>query len=352
MAGFASAPANVKILVIAPSWIGDTVAAQPLFMRLHERHSGLALDVMAPPWVAPVLRRMPQVRRVLENPFPHGRLDLAGRWRLGRSLRAAGYDEAIVLPNSWKSALVAAFAGIPRRTGFTGEGRYGLLNNRHALDEAALPQIAQRYAALADEPGKRTLQPLPQPRLAASPAQQQATLAALQRDTDHAPIAFCPGAEYGPAKRWPAGHFAELARALRDRGHAVWLIGSAKDAAVAGEIVAGAAGACRNLCGMTSLDQAIDLLATARFVVSNDSGLMHVTAALDRPMLALFGSSSPRFTPPLSDRAETLWLQLDCSPCFKRQCPLGHFRCMLDIRPAQVLARIDARLAVADPPSA
>jgi heptosyltransferase-2 len=339
----------VKILVVAPSWIGDTVAAQPLFMRLHDKYPGLTLDVMAPHWVAPALRRMPQVARVVDNPFAHGRFDLGGRRRLGRTMRGVGYDQAIVLPNSWKSALVPWFAGIAKRTGYTGEARYGLLNNRHTLDETAAPQIVQRYAALADEPGTPAPPSMPPPRLVADDAQQRATLAALHLTDSPLPIAFCPGAEYGSAKRWPVPYFARLAGALQQRGHAVWLIGSAKDRAIGEEIVHACDGACRNLCGRTSLDQAIDLLAAAHFVVTNDSGLMHVAAALDRPMLALFGSSSPRFTPPLSARAEVLWLQLECSPCFKRQCPLGHFRCMLDMRPEQVLARIDARLAASHP---
>jgi lipopolysaccharide heptosyltransferase II len=344
----------MKILIIAPSWIGDAVAAQPLFALLHQRHPGLVLDVMAPAWVAPVLKRMTEVGRVIANPLGHGEFDLAARWRLGRELRARtydeateGYDEALILPNSWKSALVPFFAGIPIRTGYTGEARYVLLNNRHTLDEQRLPQIAQRYAALAGPPGARLPEPLPRPRLTASEAQQQAALAALHLARDAAPIAFCPGAEYGPAKRWPAHHFAQLARSLAGRGHAIWLIGSAKDAPVGDEIDRLAAGACRNLCGRTDLDQAIDLLGAARFVVTNDSGLMHVAAALDRPMLALFGSSSPRFTPPLSPQAQVLWLQLECSPCFKRECPLGHFRCMLEIKPEQVLAHLEARLGPA-----
>ena len=335
----------MKILVVAPSWIGDTVAAQPLFRRLHAKHPRLDLDVLAPGWVAPVLRRMPEVRRVVDSPFRHGHLDIGQRWRLGRQLAAAGYDEAIVLPNTWKSALVPLFAGIAVRTGYTGELRYGLINQRQDLNEEAAPRIAERYALLAEAPGAALHGPLPQPRLDATPGQIGATLANLGLSADPQPIAFCPGAEYGPAKRWPTIYFAELARGLAARGHAIWLIGSGKDDAVGEEIMREAGTACRNLCGRTTLDQATDLLAAACFVVTNDSGLMHVAAALDRPMIALFGSSSPRFTPPLSFKADVLWLKLDCSPCFKRECPLGHFRCMKDLKPERVEARIRERFA-------
>lgn len=333
----------MKFLVVAPSWIGDMVAAQPMLARLRDRDPDCIVDVLAPSWVAPVVRRMPQVRQVIPNPFGHGELALAARRRLGRELRSTGYDEAIVLPNSWKSALVPFFAGIPRRSGYTGEARYLLLNRRHRLDEKALPRIVQRYAALADAPGMPQVAP-PQPMLAVNEAQRRTTLTDFGLEQDPTPVAFCPGAEYGPAKRWPAEHFGALAQALAARGHAVWLVGSAKDRGVGDEIARLAPDTCRNLCGSTDLDQAVDLLASAAFVVTNDSGLMHVAAALDRPLLALFGSSSPLFTPPLSAHAEVLWLRLECSPCFKRDCPLGHFRCMLDMRPEQVLERIAGRL--------
>jgi heptosyltransferase-2 len=333
-----------RILVVAPSWVGDTVAAQPLLARLKQRRPGATLDVLAPPWVSAVLRRMPEVGEIIDNPFGHGEFAVGARRALGRRLRAAGYDEAIVLPNSWKSALVPWFAGIPKRTGYHGEARYLLLNDRRRLDAARLPQIAQRYAALADAPGGGEASPIAEPQLQSSPEQQQRALAALGLQGDHAPVACCPGAEYGPAKRWPSAYYADIARRLAARGHRVWLIGSAKDRPVADEITAAAGSGCRNLCGRTGLDQAIDLLAVSRFVLTNDSGLMHVAAALSRPLLALFGSSSPHYTPPLSAQAEVAWLALECSPCFARHCPLGHFRCMLELTPEQVFARIEARL--------
>ncbi len=277
---------------------------------------------------------------MIPNPFAHGEFNLAGRWRAGRALAREGYDTAIVLPNSWKSALLPFFAGIPQRIGFKGEARRLLLNRIHRLDEKALPQLAQRYALLAEEAGTAMPAALAEPQLAVDPDSVRATLSALGLAAAPAPVAFCPGAEFGPAKRWPAAHFAELARRLAAADFPVWLIGSAKDIPIGTEIEQLSGGACRNLCGQTNLAQAIDLLSCARLVVSNDSGLMHVAAALQRPLVALYGSSSPAYTPPLSQQARILCLSLECSPCFKRECPLGHFKCLNDLSPAMVLETV------------
>lgn len=332
----------MKALVVAPSWIGDTVLAQPLFERLHERHPGLQLDALAPRWVAPVLARMPQIGDLIDSPFGHGQVSLKARWRLARQLAARGYRQVYVLPNSLKSAVVPFLAGIPERIGFIGEARYGLINRRHKLDKTVLPLMVERFAQLAEAPGAPLPRPLPQPRLVSTPEQQAATLAALGLARPTRLVAFCPGAEYGPAKRWPTEHFAALGRTLAERGHTLWLFGSPKDHAVGEEIARRLPGLCRNLCGTTSLDQAIDLLALSELVVCNDSGLMHVAAALGRPLVALYGSSSPGFTPPLSQQADILSLHLSCSPCFKRECPLGHLDCLHKLEPPRVL---DACLA-------
>ena len=330
----------MKILVVAPSWIGDCILAQPLFERLGEKHPGLLLDVLAPAWSAPLLARMSEVRRVLDNPLVHGEFNLGARWHLGRALKTEAYDEAIVLPNSWKSALVPFFAGIPLRTGFVGEARWGLLNRLHRLDERALPQLALRYAKLAEDPRELPRQPLPYPHLSSTTEQQQATRLALELAADVAPIIFCPGAEYGPAKRWPARHFAALAERLAGPGTPIWLVGSQKDQALGAEIEHVSHGTAQNLCGRTTLEQAIDLIATASLVVANDSGLMHVAASLDRPLIALYGSSSPVYTPPLSPRAKILSISVPCSPCFARVCPLGHFDCLNRLTPELVLQNL------------
>ena len=297
--------------------------AQPLLARLRGKTPPPRIDVVAPAWVAPIVRRMPEVDEVIEVPFRHGAFDLAARWRLGRELARRGYDHAIVLPNTWKSALPVLFAGIPLRAGYTGEARYGLLNLRYANIEAPM---REHYAALADAPGKRVSE-IPHARLSSDPAKVGQTLKRLGIRGDYAVL--CPGAEYGPAKRWP--YFAELAQKIP---LPVVIVGSPKDAQAASGIKG------NNLVGKTSLDEAIDVIAGARCVVSNDSGLMHVAAALGRPLVALFGSSSPLHTPPQGGAAQVLWLKIECSPCYQRECPLGHFRCMREIDVDKVLKAI------------
>jgi heptosyltransferase-2 len=312
-----------RILVVAPNWIGDALMAQPLLVRLREQRAPVKLDVLAPEWVAPVARRMPEVDEVIPVPFRHGALQLGRRWKLGRALKDR-YDEAIVLPNSWKSALIPFLAHIPVRTGYVGESRFGLLNRLHRNPDR---QMREHYVRLAESPGEHTRRPLPQTCLRVDPAQVAQTCKRVEVKAPYAVL--CPGAEYGPAKRWP--YFAELATRL---ALPAVLLGSRNDASAA----AGIEG--KNLIGKTTLDEAIDLIAGAQYVVTNDSGLMHVAAALGRPLVALFGSSSPEKTPPQSTHARVLWLKPECSPCFARECPLGHFRCMREISVDQVLAEV------------
>jgi heptosyltransferase-2 len=322
-----------RILVVAPNWIGDALTAQPLFARLRAKLGQFRLEVLAPPWVAPVLRRMPEVDEVIEADLAHGALQLRERWRLGRALKRRAYDHAIVLPNSWKSALVPFFADIPLRCGYVGESRYGLLNLLYRNGDARNSPMALHYAQLAERPGEPAVEPLPEPRLEVPREAARATAARFGLPGRYA--ALCPGAEYGPAKRWP--YYADLARRLAaEKRIQVALIGSAGDR----EACAGIEGT--DLAGRTTLEEAIELLAGAEFTVSNDSGLMHVAAALGVPQVALFGSSSPQHTPPRSARARVVWLKPECSPCFARRCPFGHFRCMKELTVERVLAEIEA----------
>jgi lipopolysaccharide heptosyltransferase II len=325
-----------KILVISPSWVGDTMLAQPMLARLKQRHPGCRIDVFAPPWTEGLLRQMPEVHDVIINPFPHGALQIGERMKAGRQLRDARYDQVIVLPNSFKSALTPYFASIPHRTGYRGEMRFGLLTDARKLDERQLPRMVERFAQLAEAPTHPVHRPVPRPQLHVNEAQRQHALQRFGLTLDKPVLVLCPGAEYGPAKRWPLPYYAELAQGLAARGFAVWIVGSAKDKEIGDRIVGLGNADAQNLCGRTDLGEAIALLSCASLVISNDSGLMHLAAALDRTMLAIFGSSSPQFTPPLSDKAQVIRLDLPCSPCFKRECPLGHFNCMMQLTPDRV----------------
>lgn len=334
-----------RILVIAPSWVGDALLAQTLLALLRQRDPDASIDVLAPVWALPIFRRMPQVSDAIESPFSHGELALRGRIRLGKSLRARRYDRAYVLPNSFKSALVPLIARVPQRIGFVGEARQLVLTDARPLNRRALPRMVDRFASLALARGAPLPRPLPAPRLEVELAERQRLFSELGLDCAAPLVCLCPGAEYGPAKRWPTQYFGALAAALAAQGQRVCAVGSARERELGEAIRASSNHTAVNLCGRTTLDQAVVVLSGAAMVVTNDSGLMHVAAALDRPLVALFGSSSPEFTPPLSARARIVRLDLPCSPCFERTCPLGHFDCMMKLMPERVLAEIQRHYA-------
>ncbi|WP_298835202.1 lipopolysaccharide heptosyltransferase II [uncultured Piscinibacter sp.] len=330
-----------RSLVIAPQWIGDAVMSEPLLARLAAR--GDTLAVAALPWVAPVYRAMPQVREVIELPFAHGRLDWAARRRIAATLRGR-FDTAYVLPNSIKAALIPWFAGIATRVGYRGEGRW-LLLNRMLPNPGGRPPMVAFYAALSGE-GPRADE-RPRLRFEAGVITSAAHAAGVVPGRYWA---FAPGAEYGPAKCWPASHYATLARRLHQRdGLPVLLLGSGKEAALCEQIAEAAPGACRVMAGQTALMDAMAIIAGARGLVSNDSGLMHVAAAFGIAQVAVFGSTSPEHTPPLNPRARVLWLKhelkLDCMPCFERSCRYGHTRCLTEVAPQRVEAALDEALA-------
>ncbi len=321
-----------RILVVGPSWVGDMVMAQSLFKALRQQQPDVEIDVLAPGWSLPLLERMPEVVGAIEMPVGHGRLDLKARYRLGRSLISRRYDQAILLPNSLKSSLVPFWAKIPKRTGWVGEMRYGLLNDIHKLDKSILTMTVQRFVALACPPGSGSVGEIPIPRLEISVSDVEAARVDLGLGkADGKLMVLCPGAEYGPAKCWPQERYAELAVRMIDKGWAIWLFGSDKDREVCSAVNSATDNRCDDLSGRTSLAQAVDLMSLADAVVSNDSGLMHVAAALDRPLVAIYGSSDPGFTPPLNKRSIVLHLGVDCGPCFKRVCPEGDLKCLKGI---------------------
>lgn len=335
------------VLVVGPAWVGDMVMAQSLFIALKQRHSDMAIDVLAPAWSLPLLERMPEVRQGIALNVGHKQLGLRARYQLGRTLRRQAYQQAIILPRSMKAALLPVFAKIPRRTGFLGEYRYGLLNDIRPLDTAVLDQTVKKFLALGLSPEDVMFKP-PEPRLRVDEANRQRLLAELHLHCERIVVALMPGAEYGPAKQWPLEYYAQLIVQLEKKNIQTWILGSAREKAAADNIVAAAEGKGLNLCGQTRLQDAVDLIASVDCAVSNDSGLMHIAAAVGRPLLAIYGSSSPMYTPPLSSKAETLYLNLECSPCFKRHCPLGHLNCLRHISVDHVVAGVERLLNAQD----
>jgi heptosyltransferase II len=336
-------PGVLRTLVISPNWIGDAVMAQPLLRLLKDAQPERPIDVLAPGWVAPVWRAMREVDTVLEAPFRHGELQFGERRRYARLLRQRGYADAYVLPNTLKFALIPWMAGIPKRVGYKGEMRYGLINVMHHDEPASPRPMVSFYSALA-RPPQRDVPPqsaLPRPALCVKEEEQARVSTKLGLDTRHKLIAFAPGAEFGSAKRWPASYFAELARKLmaEEPGTQVVLLGSPKDADVTAEILSLAPGV-RDLAGKTSLSEAIAVIARADAMVSNDSGLLHIASALNRPIVALYGPTDPNHAPPFSDRSASIYLGLDCAPCRQRECPLGHHNCMRGISADRVHTQI------------
>lgn len=326
-----------QILVVGPAWVGDMVMAQSLYLGLKERDPLIEIDVLAPAWSLPLLERMPQVRRGVELPIAHGELKLPTRVRLGRDLRRQGYDQALVLPRSIKAALVPFFARIPRRTGYRGEMRYGLLNDVRLTDKKTLPQTGRRFVALGRAADAPLPERIPYPQLTVDEDNATRLLESLNLSLDRPVAGIMPGAEFGPSKQWPLEYYAEVVRRLTDGGYQVWIFGSSKDHP-AGETIVGQAGAGANLCGKTRLVDTVDLFAKVDVAVTNDSGLMHVAAAVGCAVIVMYGATSPEFNPPLTERATVLFLDIVCSPCWDRTCRFGHYRCLRDITVERVLA--------------
>jgi heptosyltransferase-2 len=327
-----------NILVVGPSWIGDMVMAHSLFQILCQQIRDVQLFVLAPSWSLPLLGRMPEVSMAIPTPFEHGRLSLPQRFQIAHQLRGKHLDQAIILPQSLKAALVPFLARIPLRTGFLGEKRYGLLNDIRQINKAEQPRTVQRFVQLGRPRDSITEIPPPPPRLVAYPHAIAKILDRLGIQPSEQPVlAICPGASFGPAKRWPASHFAQVAREQLRQGWQVWLMGSREDAQITAEIYGAGPPNLYDLAGRTPLEDVVDLLSVASCVISNDSGLMHVAAAVDTPVIALYGSTSPKVNPPLSSRATILWRELACSPCHQRSCPLGHTNCLHELPVDRVL---------------
>ncbi len=340
----------MRILIIGPSWVGDMVMSQSFYRCLKIEYPDARIDVLAPNWCKPILARMPEINQAIEMPIGHGELNLSGRWKIAQTLRTENYSHAFVLPNSAKSALIPWFAGIKKRTGWKGEMRYGLLNDLRP-NKTDFEYMVERYAALAYDKStmkaKVQLDSLPKPYLNVDAENQARCLAQHGFDTQKPIVGICPGAEFGPAKRWPEKYYAQVAEFLIGQGKQVCLFGGPKDAESTAKIrdalPAKMQKNCFDLAGKTALVDVIDLLAACERVISNDSGLMHIAAAVGCELITIYGSTSPRYTPPLTDKAQIVHLDLACRPCFKRECPLGHLQCLEDLLPEKIIALLEPK---------
>ena len=331
---------NMKILVCGPAWVGDMVMAQSLFNKIRKNQPAAAIDVLAPAWSVPLIRRMPEVDHAIELPVGHGQLKLGQRLSIAKRLAKNSYDQAIVCQRSWKAALIPFFARIPIRTGYRGQMRYPLINDQRKLDKKKLPRTVDRLVAMGCDETADQPPAFENPSLCVNQANREAICSKLGLDLNRPAAAFFPGAEYGPAKQWPLDYFRQLAEKLINAGWQIWLMGSPKDIECSHHITDGRTPHIHDLIGKTRLADAIDIISLCNTTVTNDSGLMHVAAAVGTHVEALYGSSTPDYTPPLTDRKTIHYLRLSCSPCFERRCPLGHKNCLNQITPDTVAASI------------
>jgi len=334
-----------RILIIAPSWLGDAVMSHSLIRHLSREYQAASIDVFASKALQPIYKQMPETNEIINNPFGHGQLRLRDRWRTAQTIKSNQYDVVYILPNSIKSALVPFLSGIPHRVGYTGESRFGLLNHRRTLNKIQHPLLVDQYLQLAGETQSDGLALRENPRLSVNKEDFERTLRKFNINAEIPYVCLCPGAEYGPVKRWPKEHFAALAHKLRTHHLSSIILGSNPDVDIGAAIHQLSHESTNNLTGATTLEEALHLVSGAKCVITNDSGLMHIAAALNTPLIALFGSSSPTYTPPLSDNSKILTLSLGCSPCFQRTCPLGHTKCLTEITTDSVLTEV---LAVVD----
>ena len=336
------------ILIVPYIWIGDFVRCHSVVQLLRERFPDRPVDILATTLCAPLTDYMPGLRRAIVADLPRSRLALPEQAKLASRLRREGYGTVLIMPRTWKAALAPFLAGVPERIGFFGEARVFLLNDLR-FGERRLPRMVERCATLAFPAHAKLPPALPAPRLDVPAAEAAGWRAKRGLAGNTRPVvALAPGA-VGPSKRWPGSAYAALARRLIADGFSVWVVGGAQEKRLAAEIVGDTT--ARDLTG-ADLREAILALACASVAISNDSGLLHVAAALGTPSMGIFGPTSPWHWGPLNPLAATIEMKsaLACRPCHRPVCRLGHHRCMQEITPDQVLAatrRVIASAALA-----
>lgn len=321
------------------------VMAQALYKALASDSTSAKIHVVAPEWSRPLLTRMTEISSIFSLGVDHGEFGLAKRFKLGKQLRSESYSQAIVLPRSFKSALVPWFAQIPKRIGDVGEFRHKILTDKFSSNkDKQTPNACNYLRYIGVDADVARIKKEFSPQLVVDVENQREVLGRHAITTDAPLVACMVGAEYGPSKQWPVEHFATVIDLLKDQGVNVCILGSSKDEQTGNKIESLCRHTIYNLCGKTSLTDVIDMLAACSAAVSNDSGLMHIAAAVDVPVVAMYGATTPLYTPPLHAKAKSFYVKLTCSPCWQRTCQYGHYRCLRDIMPQDVFSAVLSRL--------
>jgi len=335
----------MKFLIVGPSWVGDAVMAQTLYKLIKNSNKDAQIEVLSPNWSMPILERMEEVSRSIISPFNHGELKIKARFDFGKQLREEGYERAIVMTNSLKSSLIPFFAKIPVRTGWLGEMRIGLINDLRAKEMSNYPLMIEQFAKLSINPNEDLKKSLPYPSLSVDSRNLKEQLVTLGINSEKPSIAICPGAEFGPAKKWPPNYYAEVCNDYLSNSWNVLVFGSLNDEITGNSIQGGIDKELSdhffNLIGKTSLIDVIDLLSHCKKVVTNDSGLMHIAAAVDTPLVAVYGPSSPQFTPPLIDNHVVLRKFEGFDKIREGSEEHGYHESLIAIKPSEVLEGLD-----------
>ena len=327
-----------KILIICPNWIGDIIMSQSLLKELKNQEPDTLIDVLGPSWSLEITSRMTEVNKQIIFENRHKKLDFWKRIFFAKKLKKENYHLAIILPLSLKSALIPFIAGIPLRRAYLGESRFFLINQ--CIKKKELRRVDE-YLNLASFPYKKHSLNFPSLSVNKSSAQK---LKKKYLSQSKEALILCPGAAKGPSKQWPAHYFAEIATYYANKNYEIIILGSKADLEISNAIQKFSNNICVNLCGKTSLNETCDILSLAKIVISNDSGLMHLSAALQIPQVAIYGSTSPKKNPPLNTKSETIYLNMQCSPCEKRTCPYHHYDCLTKISPEMVKSKIKTLL--------
>ena len=321
-----------KFLIIAPSWIGDLMISQSLLKYLKKEYPDCQIDMVVKPELITLAKMMPELKNIYSLDIRHKELGLMKRYTLAKKIKKNLYSASIILPNSFKSAIIPWLANIPLRIGYNRELRSLLLNKKYSLIKHK-DSMVNRYLKLAEGSYSDNIRPL----LLINSDSSESISRKYLINNSKKNIVLCPEAEYGPAKRWPANKWMQLANFYKEKNYNVYFLGKNRSLETKYQSVL-KKDSIISLLGKTSLEEAAYILSIVDLVITNDSGLMHITASVNTNLISIFGSSSPFYTPPLmkDQFGEVIYKALTCSPCFKRECPLQHLNCLNNISSEEI----------------